>query len=62
MVIAAASANGKVGIEAAIQILREGGTAVDAVEAGVRLVEANPNNHLVGYGGFPNLLGECELK
>jgi hypothetical protein len=30
MVIVAASANGKVGIEAAVQILREGGTAVDA--------------------------------
>jgi len=37
MVIVAASANGKVCIEAAVQILREGGTAVDAVEAGVRL-------------------------
>ncbi len=62
MVIVAASANGKVCIEAAVQILREGGTAVDAVEACVRLVESNPNDHSVGYGGFPNLLGECELK
>ncbi len=59
--IVAASANGKIGIKAAIQILQNGGTAVDAVEAGVRLVEANPDDHTVGYGGFPNLLGEVEL-
>ena len=59
--IVAASANGKVGIEAAVQVLRDGGTAVEAVEAGIRLVEANPDDHTVGYGGFPNLLGEVEL-
>jgi beta-aspartyl-peptidase (threonine type) len=34
---------------------------VDAVEAGIRLVEANPSDHTVGYGGYPNLLGEVEL-
>ena len=61
MVIVVATSNGKVGIEAAVQILQEGGTAVDAVEAGIRLVEANPDDHSVGYGGFPNLLGEVEL-
>lgn len=59
--IVTASANGKVGIEAAIQVLRDGGAAVAAVEAGIRLVEANPDDHSVGYGGFPNLLGEVEL-
>jgi len=59
--IVAASSNGKVGIEAAVQVLREGGTAVSAVEAGIRLVEDNPDDHTVGYGGFPNLLGEVEL-
>jgi len=60
-VIVTASANGKVGIVAAVQVLRDGGTAVDAVETGIRLVEANPDDHTVGYGGFPNLLGEVEL-
>lgn len=59
--IVTASANGKVGIETAVQVLRDGGTAVDAVEAGIRLVEANPDDHTVGYGGFPNLLGEVTL-
>ena len=56
-----ASQNGSVGIEAAMQVLRNGGSAMDAVEAGVRLVEANPDDHSVGYGGYPNLLGEVEL-
>lgn len=56
-----ASQNGSVGIEAAMQVLRDGGSAMDAVEAGIRLVEANPDDHSVGYGGYPNLLGEVEL-
>ncbi len=55
------SQNGKVGIEAAMQVLKGGGSAMDAVEAGIRLVEANPDDHSVGYGGYPNLLGEVEL-
>lgn len=56
-----ASANGQVGIEEAMRVLRDGGSALDAVEAGVRLVESNPNDHTVGYSGLPNLLGEVEL-
>jgi len=56
-----ASANGRVGIKAAMEVLKKGGSAVDAVEAGIRLVESNPNDTTVGYGGLPNLLGEVEL-
>ncbi len=56
-----ASSNGKVGIKAAMQVLKDGGSAIDAVEAGVRLVEANPEEHSVGYGGYPNILGQVEL-
>lgn len=59
--IVVTSANGIVGIQQAIEILRSGGTALDAVEAATRLVEANPNDHTVGYGGYPNVLGEVEL-
>lgn len=59
--IVVTSANGRIGIEAAIDILRSGGSALDAVEAATRLVEANPDDHTVGYGGYPNLLGEVEL-
>ncbi|HMO56720.1 MAG TPA: N(4)-(beta-N-acetylglucosaminyl)-L-asparaginase [Roseiflexaceae bacterium] len=59
--IVIASSNGSVGIEAAWEILAQGGTALDAVEAATRLVEDNPEDHSVGYGGYPNLLGEVEL-
>jgi beta-aspartyl-peptidase (threonine type) len=56
-----ASANGSVGIEAAMRVLRDGGSALDAVEAGIRPVESNPADHTVGYSGLPNLVGEVEL-
>lgn len=59
--IVIASSNGIVGIEAAVDVLRSGGCAVDAVLTGTRLVEANPDDHSVGYSGLPNLLGEVEL-
>ncbi len=59
--IVISSTNGRVGIGEAIRVLRSGGKAVDAVEAGIRFVEANPEDHSVGYGGFPNLLGQVEL-
>ncbi len=60
-VIVVASSNGRVGIGASMEILRAGGTAIDAVEAGIRLVESNPDDHSVGYAGLPNVLGEVEL-
>jgi beta-aspartyl-peptidase (threonine type) len=56
-----ASANGAVGMAAGWAILQAGGTALDAVEAATRKVEDNPKDHSVGYGGYPNLLGEVEL-
>ena len=59
--IVVASANGRVGIGAAVDMLRRGGTALDAVEAGIRLVEDNVEDTSVGTGGLPNLLGEVEL-
>ena len=55
------STNGGVGIREAMRILKAGGSALDAVEAGIRLVEDNPEDHSVGLGGYPNLLGEVEL-
>lgn len=56
-----ASANGRVGIEEAVRVLRASGSALDAIEAGIRLVEANPDDHSVGYSGLPNLFGQVEL-
>ncbi len=59
--VVVASANGQVGITAAVEVLRAGGSAIDALVAGIELVEANPEDHTVGYSGLPNLLGEVEL-
>jgi len=44
-----------------MKILRAGGSALDAVEATIRAVESNPDDHSVGYGGLPNILGQVEL-
>lgn len=59
--IVIASTNGRVGIGEAMRVLRNGGSALDAVEAGIKPVESNPDDHTVGYSGLPNLLGEVEL-
>jgi isoaspartyl peptidase/L-asparaginase-like protein (Ntn-hydrolase superfamily) len=56
-----ASERGEVGLAAGIGLLREGASALDAVEAAVRVVESDEDNHTVGVGGLPNLLGDVEL-
>ena len=56
-----ASHNGAIGIADAMRALRNGCSAMDAVEIGIRAVEANPDDHSVGYNGYPNILGELEL-
>jgi len=45
----------------AAQVLREGGSALDAVQRGVMVAEADPENTSVGYGGLPNADGVVEL-
>lgn len=55
------SANADVGMDPAWRVLTEGGSALDAVEAGIRAVEDNPEDHTVGYGGYPNIWGQVEL-
>jgi len=60
-VIVVASSNGNVGIRQAMEVLRAGGSAIDAVVAGIKPVESNPDDHSVGYSGLPNLIGEVEL-
>jgi isoaspartyl peptidase/L-asparaginase-like protein (Ntn-hydrolase superfamily) len=56
-----ASERGEIGLPAGMELLKAGGTAMDAAEAAVRLVEANEADHYVGVGGLPNLLGVVEL-
>ena len=55
------SGNGRGALPAGIKILARGGSALDAVEACARIVEADPTDNTVGYGGLPNVLGEVEL-
>ncbi|MCY3865079.1 MAG: N(4)-(beta-N-acetylglucosaminyl)-L-asparaginase [Chloroflexi bacterium] len=56
-----ASHNGASGIADAMRALKYGGSAMDAVEIGIRAVEADPSDHTVGYNGYPNILGQLEL-
>lgn len=56
-----ASTNAGIGIAEGMTVLRAGGSAIDAVMATIRPVEANPDDHSVGYSGLPNALGEVEL-
>jgi N4-(beta-N-acetylglucosaminyl)-L-asparaginase len=41
--------------------LKEGGSILDAVEAGVKVIEADPENTSVGIGGFPDRDGIVTL-
>jgi N4-(beta-N-acetylglucosaminyl)-L-asparaginase len=59
--IVIASANGVEACNRAMQMLKEGADPVDAVVAGVNLVEDDPNDHSVGLGGLPNEDGVVEL-
>jgi len=46
---------------AAWEVLSKGGKALDAVEAGVRIPEADPEDTSVGYGGLPDRDGNVTL-
>ncbi len=52
---------GRAANEAAWEVLKKGGRALDAVEAGVKVPEADPNNHTVGYSGNPDRDGRVTL-
>ena len=60
-VIVVSGSNGRCGMKVARDVLRAGGSALDAVEAGIRLVELNAEDHSVGLGGYPNILGQVQL-
>ena len=55
------SGNGRAALPAGVRILAKGGSALDAVEACARIVEADPRDDTVGLGGLPNVLGVVEL-
>lgn len=53
--------NTQTATQEAIRTLRKGGSALDAVENGVKIEEANPDNQTVGYGGLPDRDGIVTL-
>ena len=46
---------------AAMEVLQSGGKAIDAVEAGVKIPEADPKSMSVGLGGLPDRDGKVTL-
>jgi N4-(beta-N-acetylglucosaminyl)-L-asparaginase len=59
--IVISSGNGLVAVTKAMELIRDGASALDAVIAGVNIVEDDPNDMTVGYGGLPNEEGVVEL-
>jgi isoaspartyl peptidase/L-asparaginase-like protein (Ntn-hydrolase superfamily) len=52
---------GKVAVEAAAELLRQGKPALDAVVAGAQAVEDDPQVRSVGWGSLPNAVGTVQL-
>jgi L-asparaginase len=52
---------GTLGVPTTARLLSDGAYGLDAIEAGIRLIEADPSVRTVGRGGWPNILGEVEL-
>ncbi len=52
---------GRAAVAASGEALTDGGTAMDAVEAGIRTAELDPTEQSVGYGGLPNEDGVVQV-
>lgn len=59
--IVIASLNGAKAVEKSMEMIQQGADALDAVIAGVNIVEDDPKDDSVGYGGLPNEDGVVEL-
>lgn len=55
------SGNGLRACDRAFELIRTGSDPLDAVVAGINIVEDDPEDHSVGYGGLPNEDGVVEL-
>ena len=49
------------GFETTVDLLRQDGAGIDAMVAGIAKVEREAKVRSVGYGGWPNMLGEMEF-
>ena len=61
MKIILANSVAEIGAQITASKLKLGVSALDAIEAGIRHIEADPDIHCVGRGSWPNLLGQLEL-
>jgi len=61
MPVTISSGNGMRATDKAMEMIRAGSDTLDAVIAGVNIVEEDPNDMSVGYGGLPNERGVVEL-
>ena len=52
---------GKRVVKKAKEVLLKGGSLLDAVEEGIKVIEEDLSIDSVGLGGFPNIFGEVEL-
>jgi N4-(beta-N-acetylglucosaminyl)-L-asparaginase len=59
--VAIATWDNRKATEAAGRVLAAGGRALDAIEAGIRIPEADPEDMSVGYGGLPDRDGHVTL-
>src|SRR5258705_10481365 len=55
------SANGVHALQKGMDTLKSGGDTLDAAVAAVTVVEDDPSDDSVGYGGLPNEEGDVEL-
>nr|WP_279322772.1 isoaspartyl peptidase/L-asparaginase [Rhodothermus marinus] len=53
--------HGQTAVETAWRVLQQGGSLLDAVEEGIRVVEADPTVRTVGVGGYPDVTGRVTL-
>ena len=59
--ISVSSGNGVPAVAQAVAAMRQGADTLEAVVSGVVIVENDPNDTSVGYGGLPNFDGVVEL-
>lgn len=59
--VAIASANGEAAVARAMEIIQGEGETMEAVVEGVNIVELDPEDMSVGYGGLPNFDGVVQL-
>ncbi len=59
--VAISSGNGLPAVRRAVELINAGSDALDAVVEGIAIVEADPDDMTVGYGGLPNEDGVVEL-